>query len=129
MSLLDVSDEQINQINSACPALSAITGQKRAQGESGLGNIIKQIRDATNTLATEILQKDLSDQVDGVKVLFNVGESYLAGSLKVYIDGARVFRGTDTLNWRFSETDPIAGTFTMSIAPETSEELYVEYLK
>lgn len=129
MSLLDLSDEQIDEINKACPALGAITGQKRAQGDNGLGSIIKQLRDATNTLATEVIQKDLSSQVDGIKVLFNVGESYLAGSLKVYIDGARVFRGTDVGNWRFVETNNTAGTFTMSIAPETSEELYVEYLK
>jgi hypothetical protein len=61
---------------------------------------------------------------NGIQLVFTTANPYVAGSLKVYIDGLRQIKTTD-----YTETLPSAGTFTMTIAPESIENLRVDYVK
>ena len=55
---------------------------------------------------------------DGSTVMFTIHFGYIPGTLAVYYDGALQRLGTD-----FTETDNVAGTFTMAVAPVTGHRL------
>lgn len=59
---------------------------------------------------------------DGSEEEFVVDNSYLRGSLHVYIDGILIPASEVT------ETDPAAGTFTLSWAPDVGESITVLYI-
>jgi len=47
---------------------------------------------------------------DGVTVLFTLANPYVSGSLRVKVDGVPILNG-------LTQTDPVAGTFTLDFAP------------
>jgi hypothetical protein len=55
---------------------------------------------------------------DGSTVLFTLPFGYISGTLQVYLDGLIQRPTTD-----FVETDNVAGTFTMTSAPKTTDNL------
>lgn len=92
-------------------------------------------RSGTNVVTSERTVKELdtarfingetpTPAADGITVLFTTAYPYIAGSLHVTRASLRMHPTAD-----FSETSPSAGTFTMVIAPETSEPLIVDYVK
>jgi len=82
-----------------------------SQGASGEG-----IAEST------VIQETPTPATDGAQVIFTVASAYVAGTLKVFLDGLRQIPTTD-----FSETTTT--TFTMVVAPDSDEVLRVDYLK
>jgi hypothetical protein len=63
---------------------------------------------------------------DNSTVLFTVAQgSYIAGSLKVYINGLLMKKGAGAEE--VAETNAAAGTFTFGEAPKTNDEIIVTY--
>ena len=58
---------------------------------------------------------------DGSTVLFTIPFGYVPGSLEVYLNGLLQRPGTD-----YDETDNVAGTFTMTSAPISTDNLFVK---
>lgn len=56
---------------------------------------------------------------DGADVTWATDYPYRPGSLKLYVNGVRIFA--------FTQTDPDAGTFTFATAPANGSEIYAEY--
>ena len=63
--------------------------------------------------------QDLTAQVDGVAVQFTTPETFIAGSLVVYVDGARLRPG----QW----TEDSTTQFTLTGAPVVGEGVLVQY--
>lgn len=62
--------------------------------------------------------------INGVTTLFTVqSNKYVAGSLQVWVNGLLQAPST-----HYTETDPTAGTFTFSDAPETGDNVLVAYM-
>ena len=61
---------------------------------------------------------------NGVITLFTLANAYIAGTLKVWRDQLTMQPTVD-----FTETDPDAGTFTLTSAPLTGEVVWCDYLK
>lgn len=62
--------------------------------------------------------------VNGEQLVFTTAYPYVAGTLHVTRASLRMHPTAD-----YSETSPSAGTFTMVIAPDSSEPLVVDYIK
>lgn len=60
--------------------------------------------------------------INGTNKVFTTNSAYIAGSLKVFINGLKQKTGT-----HFAETTPTSGTFTMDDAPITGDIITVEY--
>lgn len=60
--------------------------------------------------------------VNGSNTSFTTLTPYIANTLQVYVNGVKQKRGT-----HFSEVTPTSGTFTMSDAPLTGDDIMVEY--
>lgn len=60
--------------------------------------------------------------VNGSNTSFTTAKPYVANTLQVYINGVKQKRGT-----HFSEVTPTSGTFTISDAPLTGDDVMVEY--
>jgi len=60
---------------------------------------------------------------DGATTVFSVTDSYVAGSLRVWMNGL-LQRPTI----EYTESDPSAGEFTFTDAPLTGDSLFVEYI-
>lgn len=69
-----------------------------------------------------IFDETPSGTVNGSTTLFTAARGYVAGSLAVYINGIKQKRGT-----HFTETSPASGTFTMSDAPLTGDDIMIDY--
>jgi len=65
-----------------------------------------------------------SPVVDGAQTLFTLDNPYIAGTLVITRGTLRMHPTAD-----YTETSPNAGTFTMAVAPESSEPLIVDYIK
>ena len=89
-----------------------INGYIRYTSVSG-GTYIDEPKNVTPTPVT-----------NGVQTLFTLPEAYVANSLEVYMDGLRQIKTTD-----YVETNPGAGTFTMTSAPLALENLRCDYIK
>lgn len=63
-----------------------------------------------------------SGSVNGSNTSFTTAQSYMAGTLEVYINGVKQLRTT-----HYSETTPASGTFSMSDAPLTGDVIEVRY--
>lgn len=64
----------------------------------------------------------LEESPDGSRVVFHTRTPYLSGSLRLYMNGLFQRSGIE-----FTETDPATGTLTMSSAPFSDDQLWVEY--
>lgn len=62
-----------------------------------------------------------NEAANGSRVLFTVPDAYVSGTLAVYRSGERIHA--------FTETSPGAGTFTLSVAPGTTEAIKCDYVK
>lgn len=60
--------------------------------------------------------------VNGSNTSFTTAKPYVANTLQVYVNGVKQKRGT-----HFSEVTPTSGTFTISDAPLTGDDVMVEY--
>lgn len=60
--------------------------------------------------------------IDGVNTLYTTARPYIAGSLQPFVNGARQRNVA-----HFTETNPALGTFTMSDAPVTGDDFFVNY--
>jgi hypothetical protein len=69
-----------------------------------------------------IFDETPSGTVNGTTTLFTAARGYVAGSLAVYINGVKQKRGT-----HFTETTPASGTFTMTDAPLTGDDIMIDY--
>ena len=72
----------------------------------------------------------ITGAIDDVNDLFTLPASYVAGSLMVYVGPKK----SPQLTFDFTETDPVAGTFTLGVPPKTTnpgtlgpDEVTVEY--
>jgi hypothetical protein len=75
-----------------------------------------------------VLDKDITDQIDGTKTIFNVGEAYMPGSLVVYFCMARLRKSSEETLYDFSELDPDAGSFEFhDRVPQTGDIIIVSY--
>lgn len=72
--------------------------------------------------AFHITNEEPTPATDGAQTVFTVANTYVAGTLQVMLDGL-VQHLTDD----YSETT--STTFTMVVAPESDEELRVNYIK
>ena len=61
---------------------------------------------------------------DGSTKVFTTSVAYVSGLLEVIMDGLVQIKDTD-----WSETSPSAGTFTMGTAPDSDENLRINYIK
>ena len=67
----------------------------------------------------------LVGDLNGINTLFTVSQAvYKTGSLVVYLNGQQIVAGVDA---DFVETTPISGTFTMTVAPISTDRLVVMY--
>jgi len=57
---------------------------------------------------------------DDSTTVFTIPFSYIALTLRVFVNGAQKSRGTD-----YTESDPANGEFTMAVAPSSSDKLWV----
>lgn len=71
-----------------------------------------------------VFGEDLSAQCNGAQTVFTVGNAYVAGTLNVYLNGARQHKGAGN---QYTET--ASTTFTMSVAPLAGDALLVDYVK
>jgi len=82
--------------------------------------------DTTGTLPPAagftVLAETPAPAPDGTTVLFTLDYPYLSGSILVYVDGIPIPVAEVT------ETNPSAGTFTLSWAPDAGEAIIVQYV-
>ena len=71
-----------------------------------------------------VMHETPNPATDGAQKLFTCANAYVSGLLEVYIDGLLQIKGTD-----YAETDAAAGTFTLVVAPDSDENLRVNYIK
>lgn len=64
-----------------------------------------------------------SESPNGSRVLFTLPDAYVANKLTVYRNNEPLKTGEVT------ETNPNAGTFTLSVAPDTDETIQCDYIK
>jgi hypothetical protein len=99
----------------------------RVSGASlaGIGtlNVLADVVPASEELLAVI--ENESSQVNGTAVLFTTSVPYVAGKLKVWLDG--VLQNFNPPG-RVTETSPGAGTFTLSSAPRSGQKLVVEFV-
>ena len=69
-----------------------------------------------------ILDETPAGTVNGSNTTFTTARAYIAGSLQVFINGAKQKRTT-----HFTETTPASGIFTMGDAPLTGDDIMVNY--
>lgn len=75
----------------------------------------------SNSLVTD---ETPAGSVNSSNTAFTTAQSYIGGSLKVFVNGLKQKTGT-----HFTETTPTSGIFTMSDAPLTGDIITVEYQK
>lgn len=73
----------------------------------------------TNSIITDEVP---TGTVNGTNTSFTAARAYIAGSLQVFINGVKQSRTT-----HFTETTPSSGTFTMSDAPLTGDNIVINY--
>jgi hypothetical protein len=73
------------------------------------------------TLGTTVTGETPSPTPTGTTVTFTLASAYLPGSLQVAVDGIPIPAS------EIAETDPVAGTFTLSWAPDSDEKITVTY--
>lgn len=73
----------------------------------------------SSSLATD---ETPTGSVNGSNTSFTTTKPYVANTLQVYVNGIKQKRGT-----HFSEITPTSGTFTISDAPLTGDDVMVEY--
>ena len=69
-----------------------------------------------------VKDSNLTGQVDGFTTLFTGPEAYIAGTLWVYRSGQKLIRGLN-----YTETSPVAGTFTTGETFASGERLEIVY--
>jgi len=79
----------------------------------------------TGGAGTQVYNKNLTAQADGIKRVFTAGEPYKSGTLRVYTDnGLRNYPG-----FNYTESNPGGGEFDLLEAPPASTKIYVDYEK
>jgi hypothetical protein len=78
---------------------------------------------STTTIYGAMGQFTPSPATDGATTVFTLPFGYVAGTLEVYLNGLIQRPGTD-----YTESDNVAGEFTMTSAPETTDNLIVTCL-
>lgn len=73
----------------------------------------------SNSLVTD---ETPSGSVNGVNTTFTTAQPYIGGSLQVFVNGVKQKRVT-----HFVETTPSTGSFTISDAPQTGDDVMVVY--
>lgn len=91
------------------------TGSQGPQGPQGEG---------ADLIARLVFGATPSPAPNGVQLVFTTPEPYLATTLQVWRGSLRMYPTIDV-----AETDPTAGTFTLTVAPEVNEPLLVGYIK
>jgi len=74
------------------------------------------------SLGSIITQETPTPATDGAQLVFTITNPCQPGTLEVFMDGVRQLPVTD-----FDETTTT--TFTMTFAPDTAENLRVDYIK
>lgn len=107
------------------------SGNNTITFESGVipatGSVITYDAVISNQLMISGSNSTVSDEtpagtVNGSTVLFTAARGYIANTMRVWINGVRQKRGI-----HFTETNPSTGTFTMSDAPLTGDDIMIEY--
>jgi hypothetical protein len=82
------------------------------------------IATADNSTTAPVYGAYYSDEpspiTDGSTTVFTIPFSYIALTLRVFLNGAQKIRGTD-----YTESDPANGEFTMATPPSSSDKLWV----
>ena len=74
---------------------------------------------------TRIIQNEVpSPSTDGAQTLFTLVNGYESGLLDIFVDGIKGTKDVD-----YTETDPVAGTFSMVVAPASDEALTANYIR
>jgi len=74
-------------------------------------------------IATAVSENETpTPATNGVQLIFTTANNYTAGTLKVYLDGLRQIKNVDY-------TETTSSTFTMAVAPDADEVLWVDYYK
>ena len=76
------------------------------------------------TISRIITEEDNSLQIDGIATLFTVSNNYVAGTLKVYLNGLRQQSGIGN---DYAEVLP--NQFSVPIAPVIGDIMIVDYIK
>lgn len=63
----------------------------------------------------------VAEATNGVRTLFTLPAAYVEDTLEIYRSGERIFA--------FTQTDPDAGTFTLTDAPLASESIKADYIE
>ena len=69
-----------------------------------------------------VTRETATPATDGAQTVFTVANAYVSGTLSVYLDGIKQIITTD-----YAETS--STTFTLVVAPDSDEVLWVSYLK
>ena len=69
---------------------------------------------------SELLQFDISDQIDGIKQSFNTSSSMNQDSLRVYYNGIR--QSPDDISFNSSTS------FSLSFIPQVGDFLFIDYV-
>lgn len=78
---------------------------------------------AHDVSSSRVVMETPSGSVNGSNALFTCANGYLSGTLEIFINGLRQSSS------HFTATSPSAGTFTLSDAPLTGDNIDVNYQK
>ena len=84
------------------------------------GTLTDHVVVGQRNISDELIEENLSSQVDGTETSFTTGSSYVSNTLRVYYNGQKQIRGTT-----FSETN--STSFLMTFTPENGTYITVEY--
>lgn len=102
----------------------------RAQGETTAKSIAVGWFVSNNIFTEDVISsgnsfvndESPSGAVDGSNTSFTTSQSYLSGSLEVFINGVKQANSTHV-----TQVDPSLGTFTLDVAPQTGDIVRVSY--
>ena len=112
------------EMGTASGALSATATGSVSVAWGGFAVALTSAGCGTNPLplAGEAIDYETSPTTpDGTTTLYSTTYPYKDGTLNVYVDGIRLVDADVT------ETDPVAGTYTLAFAPESDEQVETSY--
>lgn len=109
--------------NNAIAALEAKVGVDGSAVPSSLDYKVKQLQNAQTPGNSIISDEAVTGLQNGTNLVFTTAQTYIGGSLDVYINGLKQTRGTHV-----TETNPAIGIFTLDTAPKSSDLVRVNYL-
>ena len=72
----------------------------------------------------DVPEEDISSQANGSNLIFTVAHPYVAGSIKIFVDGLRQRKGA---SYNFVESGTNTITFHASEAPEGTQDVIADY--